>query len=71
MAAHQHTGNIMEVVRQLLNQATWQAIYRCPQIREYWERIQKGDPDRRKIALVATSYHLVKVMGAMLKTQSK
>jgi transposase len=59
------------VVRQLLTQATWQAIYRCPQIKTHWLRIQKGDPNRRKIALVATSHHLLKVMGAMLKNQTK
>ena len=31
------------------------------------ERVQRGDPQRKKIALVATGHYLVRVMWAMLK----
>jgi hypothetical protein len=33
----------------------------------YFDRAQHGDPQRKKIALVATSHYLVRVMWAMLK----
>jgi transposase len=54
-------------VRQLLTEAVWQAIRRSPTIRAYYERIRRGDPDRKKIAVVATSSYLARVMWAMLK----
>ena len=56
------------VVRRLLVEATWQGIRRSPEIRAYFERIQRGDADRKKIALVATAHHLIRVMLSMLKT---
>jgi transposase len=56
------------VVRKLLIEASWQGIRRSPEIGAYFERIQRGDPDRKKIALVATAHHLVRVMLSMLKT---
>jgi transposase len=55
------------VVRQVVAEATWQAQRRSPTVRAYFERIQRGDPQRKKIALVATAHHLVRVMWAMLK----
>ena len=33
----------------------------------YFERAQRDDPQRKKIALVATAHYLVRVMWAMLK----
>jgi hypothetical protein len=36
-------------------------------VRAYFERAQRGDPQRKKIALVATAHYLVRVMWAMLK----
>jgi hypothetical protein len=36
-------------------------------VRAYFERVQRGDPQRKKIALVATAHYLVRVMGALLK----
>ena len=54
-------------VRQLLTEAVWQAIRRSPTIRAYLERVQRGEKDRRKIAIVATAHYLVRVMWAMLK----
>ena len=55
------------VVRGLLTEAAWQAIQRSPTVRAYFERIQRGDNERKKIALVATAHYLVRVMWSMLK----
>jgi len=55
------------VVRQLVAEAAWQAQRRSPTIRAFFERAQRGDPQRKKIALVATAHYLVRVMWAMLK----
>jgi transposase len=55
------------VVRRLIAEAAWQAIRRSPTVRAYFERIQRDDPQRKKIALVATAHYLVRVMWAMLK----
>jgi transposase len=54
-------------VRHLLTEAVWQACRRSPTIRAYLERIQRDDPNRRKIAIVATAHYLVRVMWSMLK----
>ena len=58
------------VVRQLVAEAAWQARRRSPTVRAYFERVQRGDPQRKKIALVATAHYLVRVMWAMLKRGS-
>jgi transposase len=55
-------------VRKLLTEATWQAIRRDATVRDYYQRVVHEDPQRRKIALVATSHHLLRVMLAMLRT---
>lgn len=55
------------VVRHFLAEATWQAVRRSPTVRAYFERIARGDKDRRKTAIVATAHYLVRVMWAMLK----
>src|SRR5215831_830118 len=55
------------VVRQLVAEAAWQAQRRSPIIRAYFERVQREDPQRKKIALVATAHYLVRVMWALLK----
>ncbi len=55
-------------VRSLLVEAAWQGIRRCPQIRQVYERIQRGDKQRKKIALVATAHYLLRAMLAMLQT---
>jgi transposase len=55
------------VVRQLLAEAAWQAQRRSPTVRAYFERTQRDDPLRKKIALVATAHYLVRVMWAMLR----
>jgi transposase len=54
-------------VRQLLTEAVWQAIRRSPTIRASCERIQRNDPQRRKIAVTATAHYLARVMYALLK----
>ena len=36
-------------------------------MRAYFERAQRDDPQRKKIALVATAHYLVRVMWALLK----
>jgi transposase len=55
------------VVRRLVAEAAWQARRRSPTVRAYFDRVQHGDPQRKKIALVATSHYLVRAMWAMLK----
>ena len=55
-------------VRKLLTEASWQAIRRSKTIRAYFERIRQGNPERKKIALVATAHYLLRVMLAMLRT---
>jgi transposase len=55
------------VVRHLVAEATWQAVRRSPSVRAYFERVRRDDPQRKKIALVATAHYLVRVMRAMLK----
>jgi hypothetical protein len=55
------------VVRQLLAEAAWQARRRSPRVWAFFERVRRGDPQRKKIALVATAHYLVRVMWSMLK----
>jgi transposase len=55
------------VVRQLLAEAAWQAIRRSPTVRAFYERTRREDPQRQKIALVATAHYLARVMWAMLR----
>ena len=55
------------VVRQLVAEAAWQALRRSPTVRAFYERTQRDDPQRKKIALVATAHYLVRVMWALLK----
>lgn len=53
--------------RAMLTEAAWQAIRRSPTVKAYFERIQRDDSARKKVALVATSHYLARVMWAMLK----
>ncbi len=55
-------------VRKLLTEAAWQGIRRSPHIRSYFERVQNGDEQRKKIALIATAHYLVRVMHSMLRS---
>jgi len=67
-----HLGHITRqgpgIVRGLLTEAAWHGIRHSLRIRNYFERIQREDPGRKKIALVATAHYLVRVMYAMLRT---
>ena len=54
-------------VRQMLTEAVWQAVRRSPTVHAYLLRVQRGDKDRRKIAVVATAHYLVRVMWSMMK----
>jgi transposase len=56
------------VVRKLLCEAAWRGTRSSPALKRYFERVTRGDKDRRKIALIATAHHLVRCMGAMLRT---
>lgn len=55
-------------VRKVLAEAAWQGIRRSEHIRAYFERVQRGDRKRKKIALVATAHYLARVMQSMLCT---
>ena len=55
-------------MRKLVIEAAWQGIRRSETIRAFFERIKRDDPDRKKIALVATGHWLVRVMAAMLRS---
>jgi len=54
--------------RHLLTEAAWRGIRKSAHLQAYFERIQGGDPQRKKIALIATAHYLVRVMHAMLRT---
>jgi transposase len=54
-------------VRRFLTEAAWQAVRRSPTVRAYFERIQRKDPERKKIALVATAHYMARVMYALLR----
>ncbi len=55
-------------VRKLLTEAAWAAIRRSEKVRARFERIVKGDPDRKKIAVIAIAHYLARVGLAMLRT---
>ncbi len=54
-------------VRHLITEAAWHGTRLSPTIRAYYERIVLENPERRKIALVATGHYLLRVMHAMLR----
>jgi transposase len=53
-------------VRKMLVEASWQGMRRSRTIRTFYEQVRRDDPQRRKIALVATAHYLTRVMAAML-----
>lgn len=55
------------VVRQMLAEAAWHAIRCSPTVEKYFTRIEQGNKERKKVALVATAHYLVRVMHAMLR----
>jgi transposase len=52
--------------RKLLVEAAWQGIRHSTRIRVRYEQVLGNDPQRKKIALVATAHWLVRVMHTML-----
>jgi transposase len=70
-AGKQRLGHITKqgpaLVRKLAVEAAWQAVRRSPKARAYFERVTQGDPDRKKIAIVATGHYLLRCMCAMLR----
>jgi len=66
-----HLGHITRqgpaVVRRLITEATWQAVRRDATVARYFQRVQQGRPQRKKLALVATAHYLLRVMLAMLQ----
>ncbi len=67
-----HLGHISKngpaTVRKLLVEAAWQVIRRSALAKQRFERLQHGQRERRKIALVAVAQWLVRCMTAMLRT---
>lgn len=55
-------------VRKMLCESGWMGIGHNPTLRAFYQRVMNGDPDRKKIALVATSHYLCRIMAAMLRT---
>jgi len=68
---HNRLGHITRdgapVVRQLLVEAVWQAVRRSATVQAYFARLERNDPDRKKIAVVGTAHYLARVMWAMLR----
>jgi transposase len=54
-------------VRQILTDAAWQGVRRSPTIKAFFERVQRDDPARKRIALTATAHYLCRSMWAMLR----
>lgn len=70
-AQRRRTGHISKsgpsVVRWVLGQAAWQIVRRSPAWKQFYERVQHGQPGRKKIAIVAVARKLTKLAGAMLR----
>jgi transposase len=62
------TGDGPATVRSLVCEAAWTGIRCSPTIRAFYERVMHGDPQRKKIAVVATAHYLLRVMAAMLRS---
>jgi transposase len=56
------------VMRKLICEATWTAVKKCPGFKAFFERVQGGKPDRKKIAIVAAAHRMIRIMGAMMRT---
>ena len=54
------------LVRWLLVEAAWQAVRRCPSLKARLERLQRGQPKRKRTAVVAIASHLARAMWAMM-----
>jgi len=56
------------VVRWLIVESAWRAISQSPALSLFFRRITRGQPKRKKIAVVATARKMLSVMRAMLTT---
>lgn len=56
------------VVRWLITESTWRAIRYSPALKEFYQRVLRGQAKRKKIAIVATARKLLSIMRAMQKT---
>ena len=54
-------------VRKLMCEAAWTAVRTNTTVRRYFQRVMRDDPDRKKIAIVATAHRMIRVMGAMMR----
>jgi transposase len=55
-------------LRKLLCEAAWIGVRHDARLKSFFERVMGADPDRKKIALVATARYLACVMAAMLRS---
>ena len=62
------TRNGPPTVRKLLCEAAWQSVRRSPTVKAFYDRVTRNDPDRKKIAIVATAHYLTRVAVSMLKS---
>jgi transposase len=62
------TGDGPATVRKLLCEAAWTAVRSNATVRAYFERVMRNDPQRKKIAIVATAHYLVRVAAALLRS---
>jgi transposase len=62
------TGDGPACVRWLTVEAAWQFVRRSKKVRTFFDRIHRGERERRKIALVAAAHYLLRIMLAMLRT---
>jgi transposase len=56
------------VVRWLLVESVWRAIQKSPALKAFYERIEGGQKQHKKVAVVATARKLLTIMRAMLQT---
>lgn len=56
------------VGRWLLVESAWRAVSKSEALRTFYERVQHGQPQRKKIAIVAVARKMVSIMRAMLTT---
>lgn len=56
------------VMRKLICEAAWTAVKKCPAFKRFFERIMADKPERKKIAIVAASHRMIRVMGAMMRS---
>ena len=55
------------VVRWVLVEAAHQGVRRCPALRAFFDRIERGKPGRKKRAIVATGRKLLSIAYAMMR----